>query len=259
MKPLPSPSRRVSKAGMDASYFASDLHLTAVEDPVFDRFLAFCERVAVDGRHLFLLGDVFEAYLGDDDDDPLVAAVRDRLRAMAAAGTQIAFAHGNRDFLVGAGFAERAGLRLMDEVECVGLEGRRLALLHGDTLCTDDVQYQRVRPQLRAPDWQRQFLAQPLLARRAFAAQARAQSTAHTAMAAAEIMDVNAQAVAGLIQQTGADWIIHGHTHRPAIHPLDNGRRRIVLGDWPRAASWLRVAADGAAELHFEGQTLDLR
>jgi UDP-2,3-diacylglucosamine hydrolase len=239
---------------MGATYFASDLHLTAVEDPVFDRFVDFCSRVAEDGRALFLLGDVFEAYLGDDDDDPLVAAVGDQLRSLSSAGIDIAFAHGNRDFLVGEQFAERAGLRLMDALETVSLGEHRALLLHGDTLCTDDLEYQTIRRQLRHADWQQQFLAQPLAARRAFAAQARAQSAAHTASAAAEIMDVNAAAVADLFAQSGVDWIIHGHTHRPALHLVEGGHRRIVLGDWPRAASWLRWLPHAAAELHFEGR-----
>jgi len=240
---------------MGAVYFASDLHLTAIEDPVFDRFVVFCERVAADGSALYLLGDVFEAWVGDDDDAPLAQAVAAQLRRLADAGIDVAFMHGNRDFLVGSDFAARVGARLLGEVETIALAGRRVALLHGDTLCTDDTQYQAVRTQLRDPRWQQQFLAQPLPARRAFAAKARAESAAHTAMAAAEIMDVNAAAVSGLLAETGADWIIHGHTHRPAVHDLGDGRRRIVLGDWPRAASWLRVAGDSAS-LHFEGQAL---
>lgn len=237
---------------MGATYFASDLHLTAVDDPIFDRFSAFCERVAGDGRALYLLGDVFEAYLGDDDDDPLVAAVAGALARLAGQGVAIAIAHGNRDFLIGERFAARCGARLLAEVETLRCGDRRIALLHGDTLCSDDVEYQSVRRQLRNPGWQAQFLAQPLAARSAFAAQARAQSAAHTAMAAAAIMDVNAAAVAAQFEHTGADWIIHGHTHRPAVH-LDGQRRRIVLGDWPRAASWLQIDDDGPAELHFDG------
>lgn len=239
---------------MGAIYFASDLHLTAVEDPGFGRFAALCEQVAMDGRALYLLGDLFEAYLGDDDDDPLVAAVAAHLRALSDCAIDVFFAHGNRDFLLGRGFAERAGLRLLASQEMVKLGTHRAVLMHGDTLCTDDLDYQNTRRQLRDPDWQRRFLAQPLADRRAFAIRARAQSAAHTAMAAAEIMDVNAGAVATLLADTGADWLIHGHTHRPAIHDLDQGTRRIVLGDWPRAASWLRWAPGETAELHFEGR-----
>ena len=240
---------------MGAIYFASDLHLTSVESGTFDQFVGFCGRVAADGESLILLGDVFEAYVGDDDDSPLLAAVVANLRRLSDAGIAVGFAHGNRDFLVEARFAAGSGARLMADVEVMALAGRRVALLHGDTLCSDDIAYQTVRRQLRDPAWQAQFLAQGLDARRAFAAHARAQSAAHTSMAAAQIMDVNAGAVADLLARTGADWIIHGHTHRPAVHDLGAGRKRIVLGDWPRAASWLRVDGD-TAQLHFEGHTL---
>ncbi len=240
---------------MGAIYFASDLHLAVVESGAFDHWLEFCARVAVDGEALYLLGDVFDAYIGDDDGAPLVGAVAAALRRLADCGVELAFMHGNRDFLVGSGFAQRCGARLLGDMELIELDRRRTALLHGDTLCSDDVAYQTVRRQLRDPAWQAQFLAQPLAARRGVAAQARAESAAHTATAAAEIMDVNADAVAAVLAQTGADWIIHGHTHRPAMHDLGDGRRRIVLGDWPRAPSWLRV--EGARfELHFEGRVL---
>ena len=242
---------------MGAIYFASDLHLTSIKSGTFDQFVDFCGRVAADGESLYLLGDVFEAYVGDDDDSPLLAAVLACLRRLSDADIAVGFAHGNRDFLVGAGFAAGSGARLMEDVETIGLAGRRVALLHGDTLCSDDLAYQTVRRQLRDPAWQAHFLAQGLDARRAFAAQARAQSAEHTAMAAAQIMDVNGGAVADLLARTGADWIIHGHTHRPAVHDLGAGKRRIVLGDWPRAASWLRVEGD-TAQLHFEGRALSV-
>jgi len=241
---------------MGATYFASDLHLTAVEDPNFDRFNAFCQRVATDGLALYLLVDVFEAYIGDDDDAPLVAAVASTLRSLSDAGVRLAFAHGNRDFLAGGAFVERSGARLLGDLELIDLAGRKTALLHGDTLCTDDVEYQAVRRLLRDSTWQAQFLAQSLSARRAFAAQARAQSAAHTALSTATIMDVNPDAVAALFEKTQAHWIIHGHTHRPAVHGVDQNRRRIVLGDWPAQASWLRVAADGTGELQFAGRSL---
>lgn len=239
---------------MGATYFASDLHLNAVEDPVFDCFLRFLERVRSDGTRLYLLGDVFETWVGDDDDAPLGVAVARALRELADAGVEIAFAHGNRDFLVGERFAQAAGVRLMAEVETLELAGREVVLLHGDTLCSDDTDYQQVRRTLRDPAWQRQFLAQPLPARRAFATQARARSAAHTAMSAAQIMDVNAGSVAQAFVKSAARWMIHGHTHRPAIHALADGCSRIVLGDWPRAGSWLCVDAGGEAELVFAGE-----
>lgn len=240
---------------MGAIWFASDLHLTALEDPVFERFSEFCERVGEAGGTLYLLGDLFEAWVGDDEDGELAEAVAGVLRALAARGVDLAFAHGNRDFLLGPGYAQRCGMRLLAEVEVIGLAGRKVALLHGDTLCSDDVEYQTVRRQLRDPAWQRQFLGQPLGARRRFAAQARARSAAHTAMAAAEIMDVNAAAVEALYGALGVEWIIHGHTHRPGVHEFAAGRRRIVLGDWGRHASWLRVEGE-LATLYFEGREL---
>lgn len=236
----------------DAIWIASDLHLTAVADPIYDRFLHLLEDVGRDGARLILLGDVFEAYLGDDDDDPLVSAVCAGLATLSAAGITVDLAHGNRDFLIGQAFAARCGARLLPELSQLLWCGHSLMLLHGDTLCSDDVAYQQVRVQLRNPLWQQQFLSQPLSQRRAFAEQARAQSRAHTAMSAAEIMDVNPGAVARLHASSGADWIVHGHTHRPAIH-REGSRRRIVLGDWPVAASWLRLGGDGAAELVHAG------
>jgi UDP-2,3-diacylglucosamine hydrolase len=238
---------------MGAIWCASDLHLTAVEDPVFDRYTRFLDQVRADASELILLGDVFEAYLGDDDDDPLIGAVSLGLRRLVDAGVVVSFTRGNRDFLVSGGFAERCGARLLSEVEIRVHAGRRLALLHGDTLCTDDHAYQRARLQLRDAAWQAQFLAQPLAARRAFARQARAQSRAHTALAPELIMDVNAATVAAVHEHTDAQWIVHGHTHRPGIH-RDGVRTRIVLGDWPRAASWLRLADDGRAELVYENR-----
>lgn len=240
---------------MGAIWCASDLHLTTVEDPVFDRFLRFVDQIRADASELWLLGDVFEAYLGDDDDDPVIAAVARTLGDLAARGVSIRFGHGNRDFLVGQDYLARCGAQLLAEVEIREHAGRRLAFLHGDTLCSDDHAYQQVRAQLRSPAWQAQFRAQALTTRRAFAAHARAQSRTHTAMASAAIMDVNPNAVEALFASTAADWIIHGHTHRPAIH-RHGARRRIVLGDWPHAPSWLRIGADGAAELVFEGQRL---
>lgn len=236
---------------MGACYFASDVHLTAVEDPLFDRFVAFLKRIRGDAAQLYLLGDLFEAWIGDDEDDALAAAVATNLRALADAGCAIAFVHGNRDFLLGPDYAARCGMALMPELSTLEIAGRRCAVLHGDTLCTDDLAYQQFRQQTRTAQWQQDFLAQALVARRNYAAQARERSALHTAMAASSIMDVNPQAVESLYQQTGADWIIHGHTHRPAVH-RDGNHRRIVLGDWPRHPSWLRIAGDGA-ELWFEG------
>lgn len=229
--------------------FVSDLHLDATRPQVTDLFLRFLREEAHGARALYVLGDLFEAWVGDDDPDPVGAAVADGLRAVADAGTPVRFMRGNRDFLVGADYARRAGMTILADPSVVMLDGRPALLLHGDLLCTADAGYMAFRAQTRDPRWQAQFLAQPLAARQAFARQARAQSQA--AQAALKdagtmetITDVTPAAVDDAFARYGVDLMIHGHTHRPAIHPLQvQGRdcRRVVLGDWYEQGSVLRV------------------
>lgn len=229
--------------------FVSDLHLDATRPQVTDLFLRFLREEARGARALYVLGDLFEAWVGDDDPDPVGAAVADGLRAVADAGTPVRFMRGNRDFLVGADYARRAGMTILADPSVVMLDGRPALLLHGDLLCTADAGYMAFRAQTRDPRWQAQFLAQPLAARQAFARQARAQSQA--AQAALKdagtmetITDVTPAAVDDAFARYGVDLMIHGHTHRPAIHPLQvQGRdcRRVVLGDWYEQGSVLRV------------------
>lgn len=220
----------------------SDLHLgddapELVAD--FETLLAGFEDI----DECWLLGDVFDSYIGDDDDTATLSRVVAALRALAARGTSLHFLAGNRDFAVGGGFAERASLRLGAEVERV--DGALLC--HGDQLCTDDVAYQALRRKVRDPAWLGQALAQPLAVRRAFAEQLRQQSREHTRAQPMAIMDVNPDAVAALFTaQPDAHWLIHGHTHRPGIHELGDGRHRIVLGDWrPGEPSSLLWTAEG--------------
>ncbi len=226
--------------------FISDLHLDEQRPAVTALFLDWLRREATQAEALYILGDLFEAYIGDDDDAPLVAHIADALRAVSDQGVRVCFVHGNRDFLVGDAFARRAGLTLLPEASVVDLHGTPTLLLHGDTLCLDDMAYQRIRVQLRHPDWQRQFLAQPLAARRAFAAQARAESAKHTGAMDAAIMDVTPSAVEQALAEHGVRRMIHGHTHRPALHDLGGGCQRIVLGDWYEQGSVLRVDAERA-------------
>ncbi|MBK6727725.1 MAG: UDP-2,3-diacylglucosamine diphosphatase [Xanthomonadales bacterium] len=221
--------------------FISDLHLDESRPQVTRLFLDWLQREATGAEALYILGDLFETYIGDDDDAELVADVAAALRAVSDRGVDIGFVHGNRDFLIGDAFALHAGLRLLPETRVIDLYGERTLLLHGDTLCSSDLAYQGVRKQLRDPVWQEQFLAQPLAARRAFAAAARAESARHTSQASEMIMDVDASAVTAALTQLGATRMIHGHTHRPAIHELGGGRQRIVLGDWYEQGSLLHV------------------
>jgi UDP-2,3-diacylglucosamine hydrolase len=233
-----------------ASLFIADLHLDDSRPHItdlFERYLAGDEVRQADA--LYVLGDLVEAWIGDDDDAPLPARIAHATRAVRGSGVPVYFMPGNRDFLLGQAYAERAGLTLLDDGAVHDLYDRPTLLMHGDTLCTDDVAYQTVRRQVRTPEWKANILAMPLEARRAFAAKARADSRAHTGNTMESIMDVNADAVAQAMRGAGVTRLIHGHTHRPAIHEfaLDGQEaQRIVLGDWYEQGSVLRVDADGA-------------
>lgn len=210
----------------------SDLHLWQDRPLTLARFRACVERAVRECDALIILGDLFEYWAGDDDlDAPAIAPVVSTLRAAADAGLLITFMHGNRDFLAGASFARAARLRLLADPCLVTLGAQRILITHGDALCTDDVDYQRFRTQVRDPHWQSQFLAQPLAQRHAIIADLRARSEDRKARAPQAIMDVNAQAVDALFASHGVDQIVHGHTHRPGMHRTPRGTRW-VLPDW---------------------------
>ena len=228
--------------------FISDLHLDDARPRIFEAFENLLATQPTEIQALHILGDLFESYIGDDDDAPLNARVARATRKVRDAGVPVYFMHGNRDFLLGADYAERAGMTVLEDPFVIELSGERTLLMHGDVLCTDDVAYQAVRRQVRTPEWKAQILAMPLQARRAFAAKSRAESRAHTGSTMESIMDVNAGAVAEAMRRAGTTRLIHGHTHRPAIHrfALDGQpAERIVLGDWYEQGSVLRVDADG--------------
>ena len=235
--------------------FISDLHLDAERPAVTELFGAFMQKEAARADALYILGDLFEAWVGDDDPSETGAYVAARIREVADAGVPVFFIRGNRDFLLGDAFARRAGMRILPDPAVITLYGRPALLMHGDLLCTGDTAYQAFRAQTRNPAWQAQFLAQPLTARLAFAAQARAASAAHQGgmkqndTAKFETLtDVTPATVDATFAQFGIDTLIHGHTHRPAIHELTVGERacqRIVLGDWYEQGSVLRVEPDG--------------
>lgn len=233
--------------------FISDLHLDAERPRITELFGRFLREEARGADALYILGDVFEAWVGDDDPSETGAFVAAAVREVVQAGTPVHFLHGNRDFLLGRDFAARAGMALLAEPSVVMLYGRPALLSHGDTLCTGDVAYQQFRAQTHEPAWQAAFLAQPLQARLAFARQAREASRAHQAGLAGQgmmetITDVAPEAVEATFALYGVDLMIHGHTHRPAVHELDvagRGRRRIVLGDWYEQGSVLQVDRNG--------------
>ncbi|ATD68270.1 MULTISPECIES: UDP-2,3-diacylglucosamine diphosphatase [Luteimonas] len=237
--------------------FISDLHLDPARPEITALFLALLDGEAREADALYILGDLFESWVGDDDPSEAGAAVARHLAALKAAGVPVVFMHGNRDFLVGHEYARRAGMTLLPDPAVIDLYGRPVLLTHGDLLCTGDVEYQAVRTQVRNPQWQAQMLAQPLPVRLAFAQQARDASQARAAALRGagtmeSVTDVAPATVYEWFVRYGIDTMIHGHTHRPAIHTLrvgDRDCRRIVLGDWFEQGSVLRAHADGRLEL----------
>lgn len=224
--------------------FISDLHLHPSRPQITELLLDFLRKEAHTAEALYILGDFFETWIGDDDPDPHHARVLSGVRALTDSGVPVFFMHGNRDFLIGEGFARQTGCILLPDPTPVNLYATPTLLMHGDTLCTDDVEYQEFRNTVRDPAWQKNFLAKPLAERGTFSAQARATSKTRTASKPEYIMDVNQQAVERAIVAHGVTRLIHGHTHRPAVHKFRcNGLEatRIVLGDWYEQGSILRV------------------
>ena len=230
--------------------FIADLHLDAERPHITAMFGEFLAREAPDAKALYILGDLFEAWVGDDDPSDTGAFVASRLKALSGSGVQIYFIRGNRDFLLGDAYARRAGMTILPDPAVILLHGTPTLIGHGDLLCTDDLAYQQFRAQTRDPRWQSQFLSQPLSARLDFAGQARAASKARygelqAAGTSETITDVSPTTVASTFSRYGIHRMIHGHTHRPAIHEEADDSTRIVLGDWYHHGSVLRVDAEG--------------
>ena len=235
--------------------FVSDLHLQASHPVTAAAFLRFLAERAAAAQQLYLLGDLFEYWAGDDDiADPFHHTIIAALRAVADAGVAVFWIAGNRDFLVGQGFADAAGLTLLAEPHVITIAGQRIALVHGDAECTMDDAYMTFRAQVRQPAWQQQFLAMPLAQRKGIIAGLREGSRAAHTMKADAIMDVTPVAIDALHAATAAATIIHGHTHRPALHAT-GARRRFVLPDWeldaaPERGGWIAIDAAGAITRH---------
>ena len=222
--------------------FISDLHLEPARPEITGALISLLRNQAREAEALYILGDLFDAWIGDDDDAPLAQQLAAELRSLSDNGTAIYFQHGNRDFLLGEDYAQRCGMQLLPEQHVIEHDGERILLLHGDTLCTDDIEYQRFRTQSRNPAWQAAMLAQPLAARRALAGQARAESSAHTSTTPIAIMDVNESAVGEAMKLHDVRRMIHGHTHRPATHDYPDGSQRVVLAPWHDRGSALALS-----------------
>ena len=228
--------------------FISDLHLEAGTPEIGEQFLGFLDGEAAGADALYILGDLFESWVGDDDPNPHYSTIKAAIRRLVDGGVPVFFMHGNRDFMIGEEFSKETGVTLLDDPEPIDLYGEKVLLSHGDALCIDDVQYQQVRLMTRNPDWQAMMRAKPLEERLALAAAARQESKEYLESVGDDIMDVNQDAVIGTFRKRGVDILLHGHTHRPAVHDIDLGDRhvkRIVLGDWYEQGSVVRWDENG--------------
>ncbi|MDO6407235.1 UDP-2,3-diacylglucosamine diphosphatase [Pantoea phytobeneficialis] len=236
---------------MSRTLFIADLHLCEEEPAITAGFLHFLQREAHQCDALYILGDLFEAWIGDDDPNPLHQQIADALKALPV---PTFFIHGNRDFLLGQRFARASGMTLLPEEQVLTLYGKRLLIMHGDTLCTDDEGYQRFRAKVHQRWLQKLFLALPLSLRMRIAAKMRANSKQANQHKSLSIMDVNQQAVMDAMARQQVRLLIHGHTHRPAIHDFvlqGENAQRVVLGAWHQQGSMIQVDADGVRLSEF--------
>lgn len=237
---------------MTTSLLISDLHLSESTPAIEAGLQTFLDREALSPAEplaeLFILGDFFEAWVGDDDDAPFIGRVRHLLKRVSERGTALYLTRGNRDFLLGRDFAASINATLLGDTAVVTLAGEPTLLMHGDTLCTDDVAYQAFRALAHSAEWQQEMLGKPLAERRALAQQLRAMSIDAASNKPEDIMDVNADAVARTLSDFGVSRLVHGHTHRPGRHTLDQGER-IVLGDWTDRQGWCLRASDRTVTL----------
>jgi UDP-2,3-diacylglucosamine hydrolase len=232
----------------------SDLHLEESRPDLTRALLDFLDREAPATSILYILGDLFNAWIGDDDDRPLNSQIASALRSHTDAGLQLYLMHGNRDFVLGEDFAKRAGAQFVSDPCTRELAGQSCLLMHGDSLCTRDAAYQAFRAQVRDPAWQQVALAKPLQERRAIAEQMRATSKSMSSNKAEDIMDVTQEEVERQLIAHGCSTLIHGHTHRPAVHKFSiqgKALQRIVLGDWDAQGWYLEITPEAKQLQHF--------
>ena len=238
-----------------SALFISDLHLTEERPEANERFIAFLEEKARNADALYILGDFFEYWIGDDDlGEPFNAIVAGLLGDLSRKGVQVRLMHGNRDFLIGERFCAATGAKLLPDPSVVEIQGVKTLLMHGDTLCTDDLEYQAWRRQARDPVFQASFLAKPVAERRAAVEQMREKSKAVVKGKTTEIMDVNDAAVRQALRSHGVRRLIHGHTHRPGKHAVEvDGERceRWVLPDWYGRGGYIEVTREGPRLIRF--------
>lgn len=242
-------------AATKPTLFVSDLHLAAVRPQIYASFLKFLREEARGAAALYILGDLVEYWVGDEDaDEAFNQGIIAALAELSASGVPVYMMHGNRDFLIGRKAAKKAGLQLLSDPTRIDLYGQRTLLMHGDTLCTDDLAYMRVRARWRRPLLIRGFLALPLSLRRRIGAKLREASERTKRDTPAQLMDVNNEEVERVLRSNAYPRLIHGHTHRPArhVHRLDGYEcERWVLGDWYTRGSYLRCDAEGCRAIEL--------
>lgn len=239
--------------------FISDLHLDPQRPDILREFTGLLEEAESTAKALYILGDFVEYWIGDDDSDHGLDVAFDKLRTLGRS-VPVYLMHGNRDFLIGAAFADRCRLKLLPDPTVIDLYGEPALLMHGDTLCTDDAEYQSFRKMVRHPQWQSGFLAKPLEERRAIVMNLRQTSREATEEKSEDIMDVNQQAVEQIMREHNVRLLIHGHTHRPGVHNfvLDGQpATRIVLGDWYQQSSVLTYTETGFTLEGHTGQRVE--
>jgi len=224
--------------------FISDLHISLEKTEITRRFVDFLQQRARQAKSLYILGDLFDSWIGDDDNTPPNKTIKKALKQLSDSGTEIFLLQGNRDFLLGQHFCEETGITLLDEYSVIELDGHRTLLTHGDLLCSDDLPYQTFRLKSHSLEWQQNVLSKPLWLRLLAARWYRLRSYWHKRNKTQDIMDVNQQTVLEVLQHYQCKTLIHGHTHRPAVHDLwidGLAAQRIVLADWKKdSASCLR-------------------
>lgn len=239
--------------------FISDLHLDSENSAITQCFLNFLQTRASGCKSLYILGDLFEVWVGDDDTSALSRTVATALNQLSQCGSAVYIMHGNRDFLIGKEYAGKCGATLLEEPAIINCHGHKMALLHGDTLCTRDVEYLQFRKMVRSERWQNDFRDKSLVERHMIAQQARQQSKEQSSHKASDIMDVTPQEVLNLFHAAQVNYIIHGHTHRPAVHTLRLQKpindlleaHRIVLGSWDSNGWVLEFSDEGFDLKHF--------
>jgi len=232
----------------DEYLFISDLHLDANRQDITERLIDFLQNRAAQARFLYVLGDLFEAWIGDDDPAIELASIFACFENLSR-NTEIFFLPGNRDFLFGETGARRLGANIIPDPSIITLGDRPVALLHGDSMCTDDYEYQEFRIMVRGEAWQKDFLDKPLSERKHIATGLRAQSKANMKHKSMDIMDVNRQSVIAQFSELGVETMIHGHTHQPAVHRYARNQVRYVLGDWNPQPSYLSWRQESGFEL----------